>query len=81
MVQVIKDGAAVNKFSWTAEMVEPGTDVGILTETPAFVLFVPAVDGEKIVPPHGHIAADDSALPLVASNDGQWETKGFGRTA
>jgi hypothetical protein len=44
VVQVIKDGAAVNKLSWTAEMVEAGTDVGILTETPSFVLFVPTVD-------------------------------------
>ena len=81
VVQVIKEGAAVNKLSWAAEVVEAGTDVGILTETPTLVLFVPAVDGEKIVPPHGHIAANDSALPLVASDDGQWKTKGFGHTA
>ena len=81
MVQVIKDGAAVNKLSWTAEVVEARTDVRILTKPPPFVLFVPAVDGEKIVPPHGHIAADDSALPLIATNDGKWKTKGFGRTA
>ena len=78
---MIKDGAAVNKLSWTTEVVEAGTDVGILAETPSFVLFVPTVDGEKIVPPHGHVAANDSALPLVASNDGKWKTKGFGRTA
>ena len=78
---MIEDGAAVNKLSWTAEMVEAGTDVGILTETPSLVLFVPAVDGEKIVPPHGHIAANDSALPLVAKNDGQWKTKCFCHTA
>ena len=78
---MIKDGAAVNEFAWSAEMIETGPDVGILTETPAFVLFVPAVDGDKIVPPHGHIAANDSALPLVTTNDGEWKTKGFGRTA
>ena len=41
---MVKDGAAVNKLSWAAEVVEAGTDVGILTETPSFVLFVPAVD-------------------------------------
>lgn len=78
---MIEDGAAVNKLSWSAEVVEAGTDVGILTKTPTFVLFVPAVDGEKILPPHGHIAANDSALLLVATNDGEWKTKGFGRTA
>jgi hypothetical protein len=44
VVQVIKDGAAVNKLSWTTEVVEAGTDVGILTETPTLVLFVPTVD-------------------------------------
>ena len=78
---MIEDGAAVNKLSWAAEVVEARTDVGILTETPTLVLFVPAVDGEKIVPPHGHIAANDSALLLVATNDGQWKTKSFGHTA
>ena len=71
MVQMKGDGAAVNEFAATAQMIQPRADVGILTSAPAGVILVVAVDGKKVLAPESHVAADDAALPGVATDDGK----------
>ena len=78
VVQMKGDGAAVNKFPGTAQMVEAGADVGVLAHAPADVGFVEAVDGHEVVAPESHVAADDAALLGVAFDDGEGPADAFG---
>ena len=78
VMQVVEDGAAVDEFAESPEVVKAGTDVGILTETPALKLLVPTIDLEQVLFPHGHVATDDAALAGVALEDGERETKPLG---
>jgi hypothetical protein len=78
VVQVIKNRPAVDELAGAAEMIKTGTNVRILPQTPTFVIFVPAVDGEKVVPPHRHVATDNAPLGGVSTNDGERQAKAFG---
>ena len=78
MVEVIKNRSAVDKFAGSAQMIEARADVGVLPESPALVFLVPAVDFQKILFPHSHVAADDSSLGRIAFDNGERESKCFG---
>jgi hypothetical protein len=69
VVQVVKNRTTVDKLARATEMIKTGANVRILPQTPTFVIFVPAVDGQKVVPPHGHVAPDDAPLAGVTTND------------
>ena len=43
VVEVIENRSAVDEFTGSAQMIEAGANVGILPESPTFVLLVPAV--------------------------------------
>ena len=78
---MVEDGPAVNEFSGSTEVVEAGADIGIFSQTPPLILLVPAVDLQKVLFPHGHIAADDSALAGIAPDDGKGQPESLGGTA
>jgi hypothetical protein len=80
VVEVVKDGSAINKLAGSAQVVEPRSNIGVLAQAPAFVLFVPTIHGEEVAPPHRHVTADDPALGGVAANQRKRETKAFGGT-
>ena len=75
---MIKNCPAVDKLPGTAEMIKPGTDVGILPQAPSFKVLVPTIDGQEVVPPHGHVTTDDAPLGGIASDDGERQVKTFG---
>jgi hypothetical protein len=81
VMQVIKDPLPVNELSGPAEMVEAGSEIRVLPEPPTFVLFIPAIDGQKILGPCSHIATDDTPLPGVSPDYGERKTETLGRPA
>jgi hypothetical protein len=81
VMQVIKDPSPVNELSGPAEMVKAGSEIRILSQPPTFVLFIPAIDGQKIVGPCRHIATDDPPLPGVSPDYGERKTETLGRPA
>jgi len=78
VVEVIENRSAVDEFTGSAQMIEAGANVGVLPESPAFVLLVPAVNFQKIFFPHSHVTADDSSLGRVPFDNGERESKCFG---
>ncbi len=78
---MVKDSPAINEFAWPAQMVETGANIGIFPQSPALILLVPPVDIQKILFPHGHVAADDSALAGIAPDDGKGQPESLGGTA
>jgi len=80
VVEVIKNRPTIDKLTGAAQMVEPGANVRVFAQAPSFVLLVPTIDGEEVVPPHSHVATDDSALGGVSPNQRQRKTKTFGST-
>jgi len=80
VVEVVKDRPTIDKLAGSTQVIQAGADVGVFSKAPPLVLLVPAVDGQEVVPPHRHVASDDSALGCVTSDDGKWESKRFGGT-
>lgn len=78
VVEVIENRSAVDKFARSAQMIEARAYVGVLAESPTFVLLVPAVYFQKIFFPHSHVTADDSSLSRVSFDNGERESKRFG---
>ena len=79
MVQVKGDGATVNEFARTPQMVEARANVRVLA-APAGVIFIEPVDGHQIVAPERHVAADDAALFHVSADDGKRPAHALCRT-
>jgi hypothetical protein len=80
MVEVVHESAPVHDLSIDPEVVEPGAEIRILTDTPAFELLVEAVDVEDVRPPHGEIAAEQPVHVTVPSDSGDGETDGLERS-
>jgi hypothetical protein len=78
VVEVIKDCPAIDEFTGSPQMIEAGANVGVLPESPTFVLLVPAVNFKKIFFPHSHVTTDDPSLGHVTFDNGERESKCFG---
>jgi hypothetical protein len=78
VVEVVKNCPAVDEFTGSPQMIEAGANVGVLPESPTFVLLVPAVNFQKIFFPNSHVTSDDSSLGHVTFDNGKGESKCFG---
>ena len=81
MVEMIDDGPAVHELAATSKVVDAGAEVGIGADTAAEETFIKTINGEDIVAPEGHVAADDAALFFVTKDDGPGKAYAFGGAA
>ena len=77
MIEVKNEGAAIDEFALAAKIVEAGAEVAVLTDAPALVGFIEAVDGDEVVAPDGEVAANEAALGLITTDDGKGPADGL----
>jgi len=80
MVQMKRDGAAINKFAVATQMIKPRAKVGIF-DAPTGIILIKSVDGDEVFTPERHVAADDAALSGVAPDDRDTPPNSLGRAA
>jgi hypothetical protein len=59
-------------------VVEPGPKIRVLTQSPTLILFVPAIDGQKVPFPCSHIATNDTPLYCIPPKNRERKTESLG---
>jgi hypothetical protein len=75
---MINHGVAINKFARTPQMIKPRAHVRIFP-APSGVILIETIDGQQIIAPNPHVAADNAPLPGIALDKWNWQTHGFGQ--